>query len=153
MFGWLFRKPVVPDRLKVEDVRYWLDGGTTEVIGIDPAGSQRVIKLTQHLIAQWGGVGWLYLDRYKVPRRSQTEQAIVALLRSCLGQLHSPSHEPAPEAPTGADMLAEHGTVIFGSPSLAAAADMGETQRMVFRLSRMLAYVESDDYGKVTEYD
>jgi hypothetical protein len=149
VFGWLFRKPpTVPKHLTVEDVRYWLDGGTTEVIGADQDGKRRVIRLTQYLFPQWGGVGWLYLDRYKVPRRSEIESAIVELLKACLTELKSRPQECQPDEKTVAEALGERAVVIFGSPDLAATANMTNAQRMVFRVEQMLEYIESSYYGK-----
>jgi hypothetical protein len=150
MFGWLFRRPpVVPEHLVVEDVHYYLDGGTTAVIGTDPHGQRRVIKLTQHMFSQRGGVGWLYLDRYRVPRRSETERAVVAVLRACLDELRSRPPEPTPE-PDPTEPRPDRTVVIYGSPDLAAVANMTGTQRMAFRVEQALAYIESAHYGKVT---
>jgi hypothetical protein len=82
MLGWLLRiLTPVPERLMVAEVHYLLDGGTTIVLATDEKGQRRSIPLTQHLFEQRGGVGWLYLDRYRVPRRTDTERAIVRLLR------------------------------------------------------------------------
>jgi hypothetical protein len=151
MFGWLFRKPpVVPDRLVVEKVQYFLDGGTTQIIGTDADGKQRVIGLSQHRFPRRGGVGWLYLDGYKVRRRSPTEGAIVQLLRSVLAELKARPQERQPGELTIAESLGARGAVLFCSPDLAEAANLSATQQLALQVSQMLEYIESDRYGQVT---
>lgn len=123
MLGWIFRKsPLVPVQFAIEDAEFYLDGGTTEFIGRDEAGQSRHVRLTQHLFAKWGGVGWLYLDDYRVPRRSEIERAIVRLLRGALEERRRPTERLC-----------------------------SDEQTIAKALSDVIAYVESDQYGKVTE--
>jgi hypothetical protein len=132
----------------IEDSHYYLDGGTTEFIGTDQDGHRRVVCLTQHSFPQWGGVGWLYLDRYKVPRRGDTERAIVRLLHRCLAELKARPQESQPDERTVAEALDGQGAVIYGSPDLAEAATLSQAQLLMHSLEQVLQYVESNDYGK-----
>ncbi len=54
---------------------------------------------------------------------------------------------------TIAEALSERGAVLFGSNDLAAVAQMTNAQRMVHYVAKVLAYVESIDYGEVTNYE
>jgi hypothetical protein len=150
VFGWLFRKPpTVPERLVIEAAQYFLDGGTTVLQGTDEGGQQRSVRLTQHMFEQRGGVGWLYLDRYRIPRRSDTERAIVRVLRDSLEELRQ---RPAERRP-GEQMIAKapgRGAVLFGSDDLAEMSQMSAAERLVRLVSDVLGYVESDQYGQVT---
>lgn len=153
MLGWLFRKPTppgVPERFTIEEGDYLTDGGTTELWGTDEVGRRRFIRLTQHMFPQWGGVGWLYLDRYRVPRRSETERAIVRLLHASLGELRRRPGGRRPGERTMAEELAEHGAVLFGSDDLAELGEMPEAERLIRLATDVLAYVESEQYGQVT---
>ncbi len=152
MFGWLFRRPpAVPDRLTVEDVDYFLDGGTTVVVGVDSDGRSRSIRLTQHMFKQRGGVGWLYVDRRRVPRRGDAERAVVRLLRTCLEELRQRPPDRRPGEQTMAEALGGRGAVLFGSADLAEMARMTSAERTGRLIADMLAYIESDQYGQVTD--
>jgi hypothetical protein len=123
VFGWMLRKsPIVPVQFAIEDVDFYLDGGTTEFIGRDEEGRLRHIRLTQHTFAKWGGAGWLYLDNYRVPRRSAIERAIMFLLMAALERSEGTTDEQRSDEQTIAEALSD-----------------------------VIAYVESDQYGKVTE--
>jgi hypothetical protein len=151
VFGWLFRKsPTVPERFAIKDAHYFLDGGTTVMLGTDERGRRRSIQLTQHMFEQRGGVGWLYLDRNRVPRRSDTERAILRVLRASLEELRQRPRERRPGEQTMAEALAGRGAVLFGSGDLAEMAQMSAAERLVRLVSDVLAYVESDQYGQVT---
>lgn len=151
MFGWLFRKPsAVPERLTVEATHYFLDGGTTVILGTDESGRQRSVRLTQHMFEQRGGVGWLYLDRYRVPRRSDIERAVVRVLRASLEELRARPQGRRPGEQTMAETLAGRGAVLFGSDDIVEMAQISPAERLVRRVSDVLAYVESDQYGQVT---
>ncbi len=155
MLGWLFRQsPVVPDHLTVKDVIYFLDGGTTVVVGSDERGNEHQVALGQHLFENRGwfsrGVGWLDIDGYRVPRRSELEAAVVRLLRASLEELRSRPKVLQPEGPRVAETPDRRRRVIFGSPELAQLSAMNPTEQNIHHIEAVLAYVESDDYGKVT---
>ena len=135
MFGWLFRRPDVPDRLEIVDYSYFLDGGTTTFVGIDPAGKERLIRL-RHFMLRRCEFGWLYLGRYKVPRRSETERAILRLLRDCQAEFRARDPALAP-----------------GEQIDICKLDTPWNHLMVERIERVVEYVESDDYGKPVMYD
>jgi hypothetical protein len=152
MFAWLFRRPPsVPTRFRIEHTSYALDGGTTEVIGTDEHGRERIVTLTQHMFPEWRGVGWLYLDRSRIRRRSDTERAIVALLRDGLRELKSRPQEPRDGEPTTlAEAFGVPNAVVWAGPDIAETEGMSAVQVMAYRVEDVLAYIESDDYGKVT---
>src|SRR5690242_4341637 len=94
MFGWLTRKPpAIPKTLNVFASSYFLDGGTLEIWGFDEVEQKRCVRLTQHMFEQRGGVGWLYLDRYRIRRRSAFEREVVALLEEAAAKLMKHSEE------------------------------------------------------------
>ncbi len=91
IFRWLLGwKPSAPKRFHIEEVRYFLDGGTTIIVGRD-GWWRRSITLTQHLLedSDFFGMlhGRLYLGGYLVPMRGQLEREIIALLRRCVTEL------------------------------------------------------------------
>ena len=98
------------------------------------------ITLTQHVFA-CEKPGRLYLDEYEVPMRSELERDIVTLLRRCLAQLR----EQAPAGESGSEVQA----IPFGSSDLAQLRRMSPVQEKICYLQQIIAYVESDQYGKM----
>lgn len=136
--GWLLGwKPRAPKRLRIKEIRYIRDGGTTMVLGWDSWWRRRWITLTQHLfdeIGEFGPPGRLYMDWYLVPMRSELERDILALLRRCLAELRAECQRK--RSPPGEEDQ-ERPASYFDSP-----------ERSIHFLEQVIAFVESDEYGK-----
>jgi hypothetical protein len=154
--GWLLGwKPRAPERLRIKEVQYFLDGGTTVILGWDRWWRRRSITLTQHLFEDndFFGMqpGRLYLGGYLVPMRSALEQDIITLLRRCVAELREQPQPVHPAPPAEAAGSGQGGrAVLFGSAVLAALYRMSPQQQEIRHLERVIAYVESEEYGKIT---
>jgi len=156
LVGWLLGwKAYVPERLRIKEVCYFLDGGTTVILGWDRWWRPWSITQTQHMFEDnrsLGEPGRLYLGSYLVPMRSKLERDIIALLRRCVAELRE-RPERVPLAPRMGARESGQGrrAILFGSPELADLSKMSPDQQNLRHLERVIAYVESDGYGKVTE--
>lgn len=72
-----------PTTLVLVTSRFWMDGGTIELVGIDEKGQERTISLIQSAFkdSRLSDIpGRLYLDEHPVPDRSELEKQVIAIL-------------------------------------------------------------------------
>ena len=146
------RKQSAPRRLRITAVAHCRDGGTIVISGRD-GWWPRDITLTQHLVpdSKHDGLdpGRLYLGRYQVPFRSKLERDVLALLRRCVTE----SRE-RPEPITMFKPVVKYGAKGSRTIWVPRTDVTEEDQRLVIEdrirtLERIIAYVESDEYGRV----
>jgi hypothetical protein len=156
---WLFRL-ILPRRGRVEDVWYIRDGGTTILFIRGYLDLVLEIVLSQHRFdqgpnARFGPPGRLSVGDFLVPFRGPLEKRVVNLLKVCLVNaearlLRVRKWHPETEA-WAAWRLAKGGAVIFGSKDLAYLHCVVPAEQVVHHLRQVISYVESDEYGTVTD--
>ena len=86
----------VPERLRLERVNSYLDGGTVDIVGVDPQGRRRRVRLVQRMFGEasrLGRPGRLYLGWRRVPRGGRAEAAILELAARLLAEQESAGPE------------------------------------------------------------
>lgn len=134
----------LPERLTLHNAAFSLDGGTTCLMGADPAGHEHAVALIQHAFPEgspsWDSIpGRLYFDDVLVPLRSEQEAAVLALLKSA--EVRYAVRAPLP----GESISLSPNALILGD-DIREVLTRDPEDNIRALTAKVVAFVESDEY-------
>ena len=127
----------LPTSITITDSAYWLDGGTTTLLGRTNAGEDFSIQLNQRVFDDYRHPGRLMFNGQLVDVRSDAESQILDLLKSATIEIVE--HEATSE-----NRICKN-PIILGDDIKQVMDNSPEENLRQFR-DEITAYVESDEY-------